>query len=148
MIIINGRPAVRVTSCAAHDGASNDRGVLFTARLPARMDVQQAADFLGFLPHEISLLMRAGLLKPLGNPPHNGHKFFSSGELQALANDRRWLDKATRAVTHFWRQKIKNTGRFFALLKTSDRFRSVETKPKVSWEADAQIFDRTDVGIP
>jgi len=60
---------------------------------------------LGFLPHELSILMRMGLLKPLGDPSPNGHKFFSSDELKTLAADRRWLDKATRVVTRFWQTK-------------------------------------------
>ncbi len=83
----------------------NDKGILFAARLPARLDVQQAADLLGFLPHEISILMRMRLLKPLGNPPPNGHKFFALSELQALAGDPHWLDKATRLVIRFWKDK-------------------------------------------
>jgi len=35
--------------------------------VPARLDANQAAWFLGFEPHEIPRLVTAGLLKPLGH---------------------------------------------------------------------------------
>ena len=74
-------------------------------RLPARLDVNQTAEALGFLPHEICVLMRVGLLKPLGKPSRNGHKFFCAAEILELSQDREWLDKATRAVAKCWHVK-------------------------------------------
>jgi hypothetical protein len=83
----------------------NEKSILFVPRLPARLDVNQAADILGFLPHEIVVLLKAGLLKPLGKPAPNGHKFFCTTEVSALANNRDWLDKATRTVARHWRDR-------------------------------------------
>ncbi len=83
----------------------NEKSILFVPRLPARLDVTQAADLLGFLPHEIVVLLKAGLLKPLGKPAANGHKFFCTAEISTLAQNREWLDKATRAVARHWRDR-------------------------------------------
>jgi hypothetical protein len=79
--------------------------MLLTSRLPARLDVNQAAEILGFLPHEISVLMKTGLLKSLGKPASNGHKFFCAIEISALAENREWLDKATSAVAKHWKDR-------------------------------------------
>ena len=76
------------------------RWVLLTLRrLPARVNVEQSAVVLGFQPHDIPLLVRNGLLKPLGNGPKNSVKYFSSVEIQSASQVRKWLDKATRAVS-------------------------------------------------
>jgi hypothetical protein len=83
----------------------NEKSALFLPRLPARLDVNQAAEILGFLQHEIPFLLKAGLLKPLGKPAPNGHKFFSAIEISALSENREWLDKATRAVARHWKDK-------------------------------------------
>jgi len=79
---------------------------LFTCqRLPGRLDVKQTAELLGFLPYELSVVVRNGLLRPLGKPAPNGHKFFSTVEILQLSQDRDWLDKATRAVAKCWKDK-------------------------------------------
>ena len=83
----------------------NQNVILSLPRLPARLNVEQAASLLGFAEHDIPVLIRARLLKPLGNPPPNGNKYFSSAELETLARDHDWLNKATRAVTQHWRRK-------------------------------------------
>ena len=87
----------------------NDKMVLTAARLPARLDVQQTAQLLGFAEHDIAILVRAKLLKPLGNPAPNAPKFFAGCEIEVCARDQQWLDKATKAVSHHWRRK--NDGR-------------------------------------
>jgi hypothetical protein len=43
--------------------------------LPARAVAEEAAWILGFAPHDIPVLVSAGLLKPLGHPPASGTKF-------------------------------------------------------------------------
>lgn len=83
----------------------NEKSTLFWPRLPARLDVNQAAEILGFLPHELRVLLKVGLLKPLGKPAANGHKFFSSSEITALSGNREWLDKATRIVAKHWKDR-------------------------------------------
>jgi hypothetical protein len=63
------------------------------------------AEILGFSPYEISVLMRLGLLKPLGKPAPNAHKYFCAAEILSLSHDREWLDKATRAISKHWQNK-------------------------------------------
>ena len=87
----------------------NEKSALFLPRLPARLDVNQVAEILGFLPHEIPVLLKAGLLKPLGKPAPNGHKFFSAAEISSLSENREWLDKATRAVAKHWKDRNSNS---------------------------------------
>jgi hypothetical protein len=87
----------------------NEKSILFVPRLPARLDVHQAADILGFLPHEVVVLLKTGLLKPLGKPAPNGHKFFSAVEISSLSENREWLDKATRTVAKHWKDRNSNS---------------------------------------
>ena len=63
---------------------NNERRDLLSLRnLPARLEVEEAGWYLGFAPPAIPILIRAGLLKPLGHPARNGPKYFafqSSGQ--------------------------------------------------------------------
>ena len=72
---------------------------------PARLNAIQAAWFLGFEPHEITILIGAGLLKPLGHPAGNSGKLFATEILQQLWHDEKWLGKATDAITNYWKQR-------------------------------------------
>ena len=46
---------------------NNERKALLSlVTLPARLNRTQTADYLGFEPDHITLLIKAGLLKPLG----------------------------------------------------------------------------------
>jgi hypothetical protein len=74
-------------------------------RLPARLSALEAAWLLGFKPHEIPILVSAGLLEPLGHPPANTPKFFSTESLAELRNNQKWFDKATDAISTHWRYK-------------------------------------------
>ena len=89
----------------ATDTSMNPNPLLTLARLPARLDFGQSAALLGFREHDIPILVRARLLKPLGNPAANCVKYFSSAELVKLTNDESWLARATKAVNEHWRQK-------------------------------------------
>ena len=77
--------------------------------LPARLQVSQAAKILGFQEYEIPILVRLKLLKPLGNPAQNGHKYFSKVQILELAEDPDWLDRATRAIARFFQQRNRKT---------------------------------------
>lgn len=74
-------------------------------RLPARLDAAQTAALLGFQPHDIPVLARLGLLKPLGRPAPNSVRYFAAVEIDSLREDREWLDKATRAIGRCWQEK-------------------------------------------
>ena len=84
----------------------NEKSVLDRLRLPARLDSAQAAELLGFQEHDVPVLVRARLLHYLGKDLNsNSRKFFSSAELQGLANNREWLAKATQAIARTWQEK-------------------------------------------
>lgn len=76
-----------------------------TRIIPARLDAQETAWFLGFAEHHIPILIQIGLLKPLGHPSRNGMKFFSTVELERLRMDTKWLSRATDAIAKCWRDK-------------------------------------------
>ena len=80
--------------------------------VPARLDALQAAWFLGFQPHEIPMLIAAGLLKPLGHPTRNSAKFFATETLEQFRRDEKWLARASDAIGSYWRDRNarKRTG--------------------------------------
>jgi hypothetical protein len=57
-------------------------------QLPARLTVEQAAWVLNCQPHDVPILVAARLLKPLGNPPPNGIKYFAVLEVLESTKDR------------------------------------------------------------
>lgn len=73
---------------------------------PARLNLEQAAWYLGFQMHDIPILVSGGLLKPLGNPPANGLKHFATSVLDELRQDAKWLARASDAIHRHW--KLKN----------------------------------------
>jgi hypothetical protein len=81
-------------------------------QLPVRLTAEQAAWVLNCQAHDIPILVSSRLLKPLGNPPPNGIKFFSTADLLELTRDRAWLVKMTNAVTQHWQhQNLQRKGR-------------------------------------
>ena len=81
------------------------RDLLNLATLPARLSSEEAANFLGFKSHDIPLLTKAGLLKPLGRPMPNSDKYFGAVTLNELRQDVQWLSKATMVVSQHWKEK-------------------------------------------
>lgn len=81
-----------------------------TRVIPARLNSQESAWFLGFAPHDIPILTSAGLLKPLGHPLPNGVKYFSATTLAKLCEDTQWLSRATDATIKHWRNKNTDKG--------------------------------------
>jgi hypothetical protein len=73
--------------------------------LPARLLAAQLAKLLNCTPEDVTVLVSAGKLRPLGRPNTNAVKFFSAVELMALLADREWLDEATKTIGQFWKQK-------------------------------------------
>ncbi len=74
-------------------------------RWPARLTVEQTAWVLGVQPHDIPILVRKGLLRPLGHPSQSSTKYFASCEQEELRKDVRWLTRATDAIYDHWRHK-------------------------------------------
>lgn len=72
---------------------------------PARLTVEQVAWLLGCQTHDVPVLVSAKLLKPLGNPPQNGVKFFATAELVEQMKERNWLARVTIAINQHWHRK-------------------------------------------
>jgi hypothetical protein len=73
-------------------------------RWPARLTVEEVAWVLNCQTHDIQGLVRARLLKPLGNPPSNGKKLYDTKAVLACAEDPGWLCKMTNAIHKNWRR--------------------------------------------
>jgi hypothetical protein len=81
------------------------RFLMLSEQLPARLTVEQTAWLLNCQTHDVPGLIAARLLKPLGNPPTNGIKFFATADIFELTKDRSWLVKMTNAINQHWRNK-------------------------------------------
>lgn len=80
-------------------------------RLPARLNVTEAAIILGFKEHDIAPLIAAKLLIPLGKPVQNAPKYFAAVDITTRADDRAWLSEATRVLARHWLRKNKRSGK-------------------------------------
>jgi hypothetical protein len=74
-------------------------------QLPARLTAEQAAWVLNCQGHDIPALVAAKLLKPLGNPPANGIKYFSTADILELVKDRNWLVRVSATICQHWQKK-------------------------------------------
>jgi hypothetical protein len=79
--------------------------ILNVRRIPARLDSAQSARLLGFQPHDVPVLTATKLLVPLGKPAPNGTKFFAAVDVLGCAENREWLDRATRMINKHWQMK-------------------------------------------
>jgi hypothetical protein len=70
-----------------------------------RLLAEQAAAVLNFRKHDIPILAKAGLLKPIGNPPRHAVKYYFAAEIERLAADQNWLSRATRAIYKYWSEQ-------------------------------------------
>jgi hypothetical protein len=72
---------------------------------PARLTAEQVAMVLNCQLHDMPVLVATKLIKPLGNPPQNGVKYFATQEVLELAKDGKWLHRATLAISQYWKGK-------------------------------------------
>lgn len=101
---------------------SNDqKEFLKLLHLPARLNTEQAAWYLGFNDHDIPVLVRAGLLEPLVSA-QQVTKYYATTALAQLREDSKWLKRASAAVSRHW--QIKNqrstSSRYGGSLRTSN----------------------------
>ena len=84
----------------------DDIAVLLRApRLPGRLNSPQTAALLGMSAHDIPVLIRKKLLKPLGRPSQQASKYFGAVEIEKLTSDSVWLGKATQALYDHWKDR-------------------------------------------
>ena len=74
-------------------------------QLPARLTAEQAAWVINCQPHDIPALVAAKLLKPLGNPPANGIKYFATPDVLEDMKDRNWLARVSSTIYQHWQKK-------------------------------------------
>jgi hypothetical protein len=72
---------------------------------PARLTAEQVAWVLNCQAADVSILVMARLLKPLGSPAHNSVKYFATMDILELSKDRSYLAKLTNAVAQHWRER-------------------------------------------
>jgi hypothetical protein len=96
-------------------------------QLPARLTAEQAAWVLNCQPHDVPALVGAKLLKPLGNPPPNGIKFFSTADILELTKDRNWLVRVTSTINQHWQRK--NAAK---RIRSKDSFPLIQVSPSNS----------------
>jgi hypothetical protein len=75
------------------------------AGLPGRLTTQEAAWMLGFSAHDVPVLVSHRMLKPLGNPPPNGGRYYSLAELETFRLNPKWLDKASAVLVKHWKTR-------------------------------------------
>lgn len=80
-------------------------GLSQTSNLSGRLDAEAAAKILGFSEHDMPVLCRAKLLKPLGRPVPNAVKYYAATDIENYGRDVGWLNKATQAVYDYWKGK-------------------------------------------
>jgi hypothetical protein len=81
------------------------RFLMLHGQLPARLTAEQTSWLLNCQPHDIPALIAAKLIKPLGNPPQNGIKFFATAELLESSKDRHWLTRMSATIYQHWQKK-------------------------------------------
>lgn len=79
--------------------------LMLLGQLPARLTAEQAAWVLNCQPHDVPALVTAKLLKPLGNPPANGIKFFATVDVLELVQDRSWLARVSNTICQHWQKQ-------------------------------------------
>jgi hypothetical protein len=71
------------------------------AQLPARLNVEHVAKVLNTTKEGVYVLTSRRLLKPLGNPPPNGTKYYARTYVLRLAEDEAWLARVSDALVKF-----------------------------------------------
>jgi hypothetical protein len=98
-VILNGKSSIKMNV------TEQQTEFLGWKVIPARLDATRTAWFLGFDPHEVPLLIAAGLLEPLGHPARNSTKFFATETLEQFRRDEKWLARASDAIATYWRER-------------------------------------------
>jgi hypothetical protein len=81
------------------------REFLSLRHLPGRLNVEEAAWYLGFSTQEIPRLTKKQLLKPLGKPSSQATKVYSLVHLRRLRESEPWLHKASEALFRYWQER-------------------------------------------
>ena len=91
------------------------------SKMPGRLNTEEVAWCLGFSAHDIPILVANRMLKPLGNPPPNGGRYFSASEIDRFRLDTKWLDKASALLIRHWKVKNERKIPTHAAIKRGER---------------------------
>ena len=69
------------------------------------MNAEEVAVLVGYSVHDIPVLVRAGLLKPLGAPAPNAIKYFTSSDIEEKVSDPKWGAGVTYCLYKHWRDR-------------------------------------------
>ena len=83
---------------------------------PARLSRQEVAWMLRFTEDDITMLVSAGALKPLGKPAKNAPKWFARVDIERLKENAAWLARATEIVRKAWEERNKSRKKSSGLL--------------------------------
>ena len=106
------------------------RFLMLSGQLPARLTATQAGWVLNCQPHDVPVLVSARLLKPLGNPAANTIKFYATADVLELAKDRNWLVRMTNTINKHWHDKNARKKNRSPLLATTGRFMEPTLAPE------------------
>jgi len=73
--------------------------------LPVIIDSEKTAWLLGIHQDAVAILVRAGHLEPLENPPPGAQRYFSSRYVLQLGEDVQWMRKAVRIIRQHYRAR-------------------------------------------
>jgi hypothetical protein len=73
-------------------------------RSHARLSSVEVSYLINCQPSDLSILIGARLLRPLGNPRKNAPKYFAAKRILELADDPAWLDKVTAKMQEYWQR--------------------------------------------
>lgn len=88
-------------------------------RLPARLNSSETAVLLGLNDHDVTTLIAAKLLLPLGKPAQNAPKYFAAVDVLMRAEDREWLPDVTNALARHWQAKNRRNAAARLHVRTS-----------------------------
>jgi hypothetical protein len=83
---------------------SDKHQVLNLLRLPGLVDPLTTSYLLGVPEHAVRILVRHGVLKPLGRRDGAFRQYFSSALLVQMVNDPRAMDKVATVLQTHWRE--------------------------------------------
>ncbi|MGE3309081.1 MAG: hypothetical protein AB7O66_03855 [Limisphaerales bacterium] len=112
--------------------------------LAARLKPEEAARLIGCQPHDIPILVRIGLLKPLGRPPVNAVKYFSRQRVLDLCSKDAWLVQVSDALVQHWQGKNRRRSNpSSSVLPAGRRPRCPSVPRHPTRDAEPEIDDRS-----
>ena len=90
---------------------SNALALLTLRRLPGVLYGNQAAIVLGVPDHDMTILVAAKIVHPLGKPARNAPKRFAAAAIIALAENPERLNTAIAVITRYWQKKNERSKR-------------------------------------